>query len=176
MHGNKEARLQPPQPRRRRRRVHRLRQRDGRPLAGGRRCRRSGTRRGGHCSLYALSASADGQAGLFQNSGGPAVRAPSSGATESNFGRYEYTAGGQFAGSNGRVAASSASGGFGVVAVQGKGNYALVAIGVVRVNGNLSVNCTLYKANGSFKIDHPLDPENNYLSHSFVESPDMMNV
>jgi hypothetical protein len=29
---------------------------------------------------------------------------------------------------------------------------------------------------GSFKIDHPLDPENKYLYHSFVESPDMMNV
>jgi hypothetical protein len=29
---------------------------------------------------------------------------------------------------------------------------------------------------GSFKIDHPLDPANKYLSHSFVESPDMMNI
>jgi len=27
-----------------------------------------------------------------------------------------------------------------------------------------------------FKVDHPLDPENKYLSHSFVESPDMMNI
>ena len=25
-------------------------------------------------------------------------------------------------------------------------------------------------------IDHPLDPENKYLYHSFVESPDMMNI
>ena len=32
------------------------------------------------------------------------------------------------------------------------------------------------KAGGSFKIDHPLDPANKYLSHSFVESPDMKNV
>ena len=29
---------------------------------------------------------------------------------------------------------------------------------------------------GSFRIDHPLDPANKYLYHSFVESPDMMNV
>jgi hypothetical protein len=43
-------------------------------------------------------------------------------------------------------------------------------------NGNLSVNGTLSKGGGSFKIDHPLDPENKYLYHSFVESPDMMNV
>lgn len=32
------------------------------------------------------------------------------------------------------------------------------------------------KAGGSFRIDHPLDPANRYLSHSFVESPDMMHV
>lgn len=41
---------------------------------------------------------------------------------------------------------------------------------------NLWVNGTLYKSAGSFRIDHPLDPANKYLSHSFVESPDMMNV
>jgi hypothetical protein len=35
---------------------------------------------------------------------------------------------------------------------------------------------TLSKGAGSFKIDHPLDPENKYLLHSFVESPDMMNI
>ncbi len=28
----------------------------------------------------------------------------------------------------------------------------------------------------SFRIDHPLDPENKYLQHSFVESPDMLNI
>jgi hypothetical protein len=42
--------------------------------------------------------------------------------------------------------------------------------------GDVHVNGTLSKSAGSFKIDHPLDPENMYLSHSFVESPDMMNV
>jgi hypothetical protein len=42
--------------------------------------------------------------------------------------------------------------------------------------GRVHVSGTLSKAAGSFKIDHPLDPENKYLSHSFVESPDMMNV
>jgi len=42
--------------------------------------------------------------------------------------------------------------------------------GTVTVTGNLS------KGGGSFKIDHPLDPENKFLYHSFVESPDMMNV
>ncbi|HEU4389400.1 MAG TPA: hypothetical protein VFV34_16470, partial [Blastocatellia bacterium] len=48
--------------------------------------------------------------------------------------------------------------------------------GAVRVNGNVQVTGTLSKGGGAFKIDHPLDPENKYLSHSFVESPDMMNI
>jgi hypothetical protein len=42
--------------------------------------------------------------------------------------------------------------------------------GKVEITGNLS------KGSGSFKIDHPLDPANRYLYHSFVESPDMMNL
>lgn len=42
--------------------------------------------------------------------------------------------------------------------------------------GNLNVKGKLTKGSGSFRIDHPLDPANKYLSHSFVESPDMMNV
>jgi hypothetical protein len=42
--------------------------------------------------------------------------------------------------------------------------------------GDVDVDGTLSKAAGSFKIDHPLDPANKYLYHSFVESPDMMNV
>lgn len=42
--------------------------------------------------------------------------------------------------------------------------------------GNVSVTGSLSKGSGTFKIDHPLDPENKYLYHSFVESPDMMNI
>jgi hypothetical protein len=42
--------------------------------------------------------------------------------------------------------------------------------------GNMDVNGSLSKSSGSFKIDHPLDPANKYLYHSFVESPDMMNI
>lgn len=43
-------------------------------------------------------------------------------------------------------------------------------------SGNAHVTGTLSKGSGTFKIDHPLDPENKYLYHSFVESPDMMNI
>lgn len=42
--------------------------------------------------------------------------------------------------------------------------------------GNFNIVGNLTKGGGSFRIDHPLDPANKYLSHSFVESPDMMNI
>jgi hypothetical protein len=54
--------------------------------------------------------------------------------------------------------------------------FAVSETGNAYVSGNLSVTGNLSKGSGSFLIDHPLDPENKYLSHSFVESPDMMNV
>jgi hypothetical protein len=47
---------------------------------------------------------------------------------------------------------------------------------LVATSGNVDVLGTLSKGGGSFKIDHPLDPANKYLYHSFVESPDMMNI
>ncbi|GJM18424.1 MAG: hypothetical protein DHS20C14_06370 [Phycisphaeraceae bacterium] len=43
-------------------------------------------------------------------------------------------------------------------------------------NGDVHITGTLSKSSGSFKIDHPLDPETKYLSHSFVESPEMLNI
>jgi hypothetical protein len=46
----------------------------------------------------------------------------------------------------------------------------------VNQNGDVNITGNLTKGTGSFKIDHPLDPANKYLFHSFVESPDMMNI
>jgi hypothetical protein len=46
----------------------------------------------------------------------------------------------------------------------------------IGANGNVAIAGSLSKGSGTFKIDHPQDPENKYLYHSFVESPDMMNV
>jgi hypothetical protein len=43
-------------------------------------------------------------------------------------------------------------------------------------SGNVSITGSISKGSGTFMIDHPLDPENKYLFHSFVESPDMMNI
>jgi hypothetical protein len=47
---------------------------------------------------------------------------------------------------------------------------------LVATNANVDIIGTLSKGAGSFKIDHPLDPGNKYLYHSFVESPDMKNM
>ena len=47
---------------------------------------------------------------------------------------------------------------------------------LVATSANVDIIGTLSKGGGSFKIDHPLDPANKYLYHSFVESPDMMNI
>jgi hypothetical protein len=56
------------------------------------------------------------------------------------------------------------------------GSLAGYFIGNVTITGNLSITGSISKGSGTFKIDHPSDPENKYLVHSFVESPDMMNI
>ena len=43
-------------------------------------------------------------------------------------------------------------------------------------SGDLTLNGTLTAAAKNFKIDHPLDPKNKYLSHTSVESSEMMNI
>jgi hypothetical protein len=68
------------------------------------------------------------------------------------------------------------SGGFGIEATGGDGLNGATPGLAGRFNGGVQVTGTLSKGGGSFKIDHPLDPENKYLYHSFVEAPDMMNI
>lgn len=58
---------------------------------------------------------------------------------------------------------------YGVWGISANG-YAGFFHGKVRVTGQLT------KPGIAFLIDHPLDPENKYLSHSGVESPDMKNM
>jgi hypothetical protein len=54
--------------------------------------------------------------------------------------------------------------------------FALEVEGYTFIAGNLAVSGDISKSSGNFRIDHPLDPEHKFLSHSFVESPDMMNI
>jgi len=88
----------------------------------------------------------------------------------------------------GVYAESGEVGGYGVYASAtgfpgeefGLGAYGVYAYSIhsfaVYADGNAEVTGSLSKGGGSFKIDHPVDPANKYLYHSFVESPDMMNV
>jgi hypothetical protein len=99
-------------------------------------------------------------------------------------GLVEATGNGEYYGVYG-----NASGGTGFnYGVYGRAQYGTNTYGIYGValsgttnwagyfSGNVNVTGTLSKGGGSFKIDHPLDPTNKNLYHSFVESPDMMNI
>jgi hypothetical protein len=85
---------------------------------------------------------------------------------------------GLFAGVGGYATGTGGSGVYGEGdGAEGYGVYGYAPEGTaVYADGNATVTGTLSKGGGSFRIDHPLDPEGKYLYHSFVESPDMMNV
>jgi len=55
-------------------------------------------------------------------------------------------------------------------------NDADQTVATISQNGNANFTGNISKGGGTFKIDHPLVPTEKYLSHSFVESPDMMNI
>lgn len=119
------------------------------------------------------SGASDIQPGLVVNGG--AGRTAIHGAAASNQRGVAGTASGASGvGLYGQVSGAGATG-LQVVLMNGATQAAALS-GNVSVSGNLSVGGTLTKGGGTFKIDHPLDPANKYLSHSFVESPDMMNV
>lgn len=59
---------------------------------------------------------------------------------------------------------------YGVYGTSGSGGYAGYFEGRVRITGPLN------SPGAFFRIDHPLDPDNKYLIHSSVQSPDMKNL
>ncbi len=105
--------------------------------------------------VYGTTASSGGVGGLFENTAGGVILLARVDAATNRF-QVDGAGNGFFAG-----------------ALQATGNG---TFGPSQINGNLNVTGTLTKGGGSFKIDDPLDPANKYLSHSFVESPDMMNI
>jgi hypothetical protein len=62
--------------------------------------------------------------------------------------------------------------------VVGRGPVGVVGTGPVagRFEGPVIVTGRLRKLGGGFHVDHPNDPANKYLNHSFVESSEMKNV
>jgi hypothetical protein len=105
-----------------------------------------------------------------------------SGGLDGNQGVYGYNSSYTGVSSAGVFGLSTAANGQGVKGEANNGTSAYAIWGVSSsgyagyFSGQVYVSGTLSKAAGSFKIDHPLDPENRYLYHSFVESPDMMNI
>lgn len=53
---------------------------------------------------------------------------------------------------------------------------AVVLTETTTVTGEARIGGTISKGSGTFVIDHPLDPKNKLLYHSFVESPDVLNI
>jgi hypothetical protein len=86
-------------------------------------------------------------------------------------------------GNNAGVIGSTASpGGYGVFGYAPTSGIAVYGLNADTAGwagyfvGDLGISGTLYKGAGGFRIDHPLDPAHRYLNHSFVESPDMMDI
>jgi hypothetical protein len=154
-------------------------------------------------SAYAIKAT-NTNAGT-DGSAGVGIRVLSGGGTDADIdGLTTWPAAGEFCGANGVIAVAPGAGigvygysgsfsgvyglsgsGEGVVGSSSSGtgvygystsSWAVYSDGDADVSGNLSVTGNVSKGGGSFKIDHPLDPANKFLYHSFVESPDMKNV
>jgi hypothetical protein len=131
----------------------------------------SGIATGSGTGCIGVAGSADAGYGVFGGAtSGCGVKGNSTsgdgvlGSSSTGTGVYGMT------GSNGSSGVMAYNGGSGVWAQLATGDRAAFLV------GNVSINGTLFKTGGSFKIDHPLDPEHKYLYHSFVESPDMMNI
>ena len=137
-------------------------------------------------SLLTVTGSATTQVVSATNNSTSTTSSAIRGVSNSGFGvRGEYSSG---TGGAGVYAFTTVTDGNGIIAEANEGGEAFAIwgkstngeaghfTGRVVVNGDLDILGTLSKDAGSFKIDHPLDPANKYLYHSFVESPDMMNI
>jgi hypothetical protein len=135
---------------------------------------------------FATTGTAYGVRGSSSSTSGIGVSGQTTAATGTTYGvkgvSASTTQGAGLYGDGGYVGVWGEGGGWGVygrAATDGKSIYGSNPGGTGYAGyfaGNTHVTGSLTKAAGSFKIDHPLDPENKYLLHSFVESPDMMNV
>jgi len=86
--------------------------------------------------------------------------------------------GGHFFGGSGSGFFSDAAG---VYALGGVGIVAQTTLGIKDgfggvFEGNVQVDGVVSQTGAFVKIDHPLDPANQYLHHSFVQSSDMLSI
>ncbi len=153
----------------------------------------------GGYGVFGRSGGGTGVYGTSSTAGTKAIWGSNSATSGSSYGVYGNNASASGAGVYGTSAGTSGTGVTGIantgpaatgvygVSANGTGVFGSSTIGdgiygftssgrAGLFSGNVSVIGTLSKSAGSFKIDHPLDPENKYLYHSFVESPDMKNI
>ncbi len=118
-----------------------------------------------------------GGSGVYGNSSTGAGVFGQSGSSDAVYGTSTNGTGVHGVGSGFGMVAEGSS--YGIAAYGSGGIYAAPTSGNTIAGlfgGNVQINGNLTKSSGSFKIDHPLDPANKYLYHSFVESPDMKNI
>lgn len=108
--------------------------------------------------VYAIASGASG-CGVYSGVGGTT----STGVQATNAGTYGYCFRADATGTN-------------TIGLYVNAPYSTTNTYAATINGNAIVYGSISKSSGTFTIDHPLDPENKILQHSFVESPDMKNV
>jgi hypothetical protein len=121
-------------------------------------------------ALAGTSSAGTAVEGTSSGNGGKGVAGLASAAVGSGFGGHFESEGSNGFGVYG-LASHVSGANFGVFGeTNSASGYAGYFAGRVNVTGELTAGTK------TFKIDHPLDPANQYLYHSVVESPDMMNV
>jgi hypothetical protein len=131
----------------------------------------------GHGILGVFGQGNQGGSGVYGNSSTGAGVFGQSGSSDAVYGTSTNGTGVHGVGSGFGMVAEGSS--YGIAAYGSVGIYAKPTTGNTIAglfDGNVQINGSLTKSSGSFKIDHPLDPANKYLYHSFVESPDMKNI
>lgn len=131
--------------------------------------------------VYGISKTQQGVFGKSDNVMYPGVQGESSSGTIHGYLGGKYGA----LGDNGSWygVLGHQSGGVYAVSITGGNNVVLANAtragdftGNVRITGNLTVSGSITGGSKSFFIDHPLEPENKYLEHVSVESPEMTTM
>ena len=137
-------------------------------------------RRGGAAGVLGVSVQGPGVRGDTTQGAGVL------GSSAEFHGMLGRTFGGRSGSMGGHISAEPGSGAAGISFVDvGVNGFSFAGTGVRGESsdglagefiGDVRVTGAVFKGGGGFEIDHPLDPENRYLAHSFVESPEMLNV
>jgi hypothetical protein len=126
---------------------------------------------GGDGSYETIWTSTSGGSTAGPGSGGGGTKDQGANPTGGTGGGYGGGGGG-----SGNSGGAAGNGTQGIIVITYAIQPATTFTGNVQFSGNLSVTDSISKGSGSFVIDHPLDPKNKLLYHSFVESPDVKNV